>query len=62
MKNSIAISALLTVSKVNSHNKQPVAYPQSLLETGNPDLDNRNLEADFVELGLDALNVIEEEA
>ena len=25
-------------------------------------MDNRNLEADFVELGLDALNVIEEEA
>ena len=62
MKNSIAISALLTASKVQSHKHHSVRYSQSLLETGKPDSSTRNLEADFMELGLDALRVVEEEA
>lgn len=61
LKHSLAISALLATSKVNSKHFN-VKTSQSLLETSESGEPVRNLEADYLFLGNDALKVVDDDA
>ena len=62
IKNSLVISALLSTSKVQAVKHVTMQTSQSLLETSDHQVDQRNLEAEYVLYGEDAIRVIEEEA
>ena len=55
LKHSVAISALLTTGKVNSLKQLSVKTSQSLRETSSSGEPVRNLEADYLFLGDEAL-------